>query len=136
MVAPFAPAEPALPRLTTAQYRNVIRDLFGPDLTIPELEPDQRPYSFSIIGASTTTISEHGVDLYSQAAFKLAHAVFADTTRRADTSRVAALPPAPSLPSNVRGAPPPPKPRRPAPDVGVVLHLSPTTPLTPGRYAV
>jgi hypothetical protein len=83
---PFMPSAPALPRLTTAQYKNVIDDLFGPGLEIPELEPDQRPYSFSIIGASTTTVSEHGVDLYSQAAFSIARAVFADaTTRRANT---------------------------------------------------
>jgi Protein of unknown function (DUF1588)/Protein of unknown function (DUF1592)/Protein of unknown function (DUF1595)/Protein of unknown function (DUF1585)/Protein of unknown function (DUF1587) len=81
-VAPFTPSEPALPRLTTAQYQNVIRDLFGPTIQVPELEPDQRPYSFSIIGASTTTVSEHGVDLYSQAAFGIAKAVFADTTLR------------------------------------------------------
>jgi hypothetical protein len=80
--AVFSPSAPALPRLTTAQYRNVIRDLFGPTIQIPELEPDQRPYSFSIIGASTTTVSEHGVDLYSQAAFGIAKAVFADTTLR------------------------------------------------------
>jgi hypothetical protein len=73
---PFAPSAPALPRLTTAQYRNVIGDLFGAGVQVPELEPDQRPYSFSIIGASTTTISEHGVDLYSQAAFGIAKAVF------------------------------------------------------------
>lgn len=80
--APFAPSAPALPRLTTAQYQNVIRDLFGPTLQVPELEPDQRPYSFSIIGASTTTVSEHGVELYSQAAFGIAKAVFSDTALR------------------------------------------------------
>jgi len=80
--APFAPSAPALPRLTTAQYQNVVRDLFGPSIQVPELEPDQRPYSFSIIGASTTTVSEHGVELYSQAAFGIAKAVFADTALR------------------------------------------------------
>jgi hypothetical protein len=78
----FAPSAPALPRLTTAQYKNVIRDLFGPSIAVPELEPDQRLYSFSIIGASTTTLSEHGVELYGQAAFAIAKAVFADTTLR------------------------------------------------------
>ena len=82
MPPPFSPSAPALPRLTTAQYKNVISDLFGPSIQMPELEPDQRPYSFSIIGASTTTISEHGVELYSQAAFDIAKAVFADTTLR------------------------------------------------------
>ena len=80
--APFAPSAPALPRLTIAQYQNVIADLFGPTIQVPELEPDQRPYSFSIIGASTTTVSEHGVELYSQAAFSIAKAVFADTALR------------------------------------------------------
>jgi len=80
--AVFAPSAPALPRLTTAQYQNVIRDLFGPGILVPELEPDQRPYSFSIIGASTSTVSEHGVDLYSQAAFGISKAVFADLTLR------------------------------------------------------
>ncbi len=80
--APFAPSAPALPRLTTAQYQNVVRDLFGPSIQVPELEPDQRPYSFSVIGASTTTVSEHGVDLYSQAAFSIAKAVFANLELR------------------------------------------------------
>ena len=60
----------------------------------------------------------------------------ADTTRR-DTTRRAILPsPATIVAQRGRGVPPPPKPRSPAPDLGVVLHLSPTTPLTPGRYAV
>jgi hypothetical protein len=81
-IPPFAPSEPALPRLTTSQYQNVIRDLFGPSIQVPELEPDQRLYSFSIIGASTTTLSEHGVDLYSQAAFSIAKSVFADQALR------------------------------------------------------
>jgi hypothetical protein len=82
VTVPFAPSAPALPRLTTAQYQNVVRDLFGSSVQVPELEPDQRPYSFSIIGASTTTVSEHGVDLYSQAAFGIAKAVFKDTALR------------------------------------------------------
>jgi Protein of unknown function (DUF1588)/Protein of unknown function (DUF1592)/Protein of unknown function (DUF1595)/Protein of unknown function (DUF1585)/Protein of unknown function (DUF1587) len=82
VLTPFSPSEPALPRLTTAQYQNVVRDLFGPGIQVPELEADQRPYSFSTIGASTTTISEHGVDLYSQAAFGIAKAVFSDATLR------------------------------------------------------
>ena len=37
---------------------------------------------FSVIGASTTTVSEHGVDLYSQARSTIATAVFADTATR------------------------------------------------------
>jgi hypothetical protein len=79
---PFSPSEPALARLTAPQYANVIRDLFGAGLQISELEPDQRPYLFSVIGASTTTLSEHGVDLYGQSALSIAKAVFTDATRR------------------------------------------------------
>jgi hypothetical protein len=101
---------------------------------------DLQPSLFRVVRADSSALVIERVEW--QSAYARAKAAAdsaaraADTTRRADTSRVAALPPAPSLPSNVRGAPPPPKPRRPAPDVGVVLHLSPTTPLTPGRYAV
>jgi hypothetical protein len=82
VIPPFAPAAPAFARLTGAQYANVIRDLFGPQIQIPELEADTRPYLFSVIGASTTTISEHGVDLYTQAAHAIANAAFSDTAGR------------------------------------------------------
>ncbi|HEY4304375.1 MAG TPA: Ig-like domain-containing protein [Gemmatimonadaceae bacterium] len=66
----------------------------------------------------------------------------ADSLRRTDTTRRAAPPPPPPSVATIAGlrqtraAPAPPKPRVPAPDLGVVLHLSPATPLTPGRYAV
>ena len=81
-VAPFQPTEPTLPKLTAAQYANVIRDLLGPGLSIPELEPDQRPYGFSIIGASQSTLSERGTELYLRAAFALAQEAFRDPERR------------------------------------------------------
>ncbi len=80
---PYSPAEPALARLTGAQYANVMRDLLGPAIKIPDLEADTRPYLFSVIGASTTTISEHGVDLYGQAALTIAAKAFGDTAGRA-----------------------------------------------------
>lgn len=82
MVAPFQPTEPALPKLTAAQYANVIHDLLGPGLRIPELEPDQRPYNFSIIGASQATLSERGTELYLRAAFMLAQEAFRDLEQR------------------------------------------------------
>ena len=57
-----------------------------------------------------------------------------DTTRRVDS---AVVPTSAAIAARAqRGVPPAPKPRTPAPDLGVVLHLSPQTPLTPGRYAV
>jgi len=48
-------------RLTEAQYRNVVRDLFGVTLEERELETDTRPYNFSVIGASSSSVSERGV---------------------------------------------------------------------------
>lgn len=62
----------------------------------------------------------------------------ANDTTRTDTSRRAPAQPAAGLPAGLgpRGAPPAPKPRVPAPEVGIVLHLSPSTPLTPGRYVI
>jgi hypothetical protein len=79
---PFTPAEPVLAHLTTAQYENITRDLFGAGLTIPELEPDQRLYNFSSIGAARTTLSGHGIDLYAQAALMIAKEVFSSDRRK------------------------------------------------------
>jgi hypothetical protein len=60
-----------------------------------------------------------------------------DTTRTDTTRRAPAQPPAGLAAAlTPRGAPPPPKPRVPAPETGIVVHLSPSTPLTPGRYAI
>lgn len=59
-----------------------------------------------------------------------------DTTRaRGDTTRarpIIPIPGAPVTPGAKPGAPPPPKPSVPAPPTGVVLLLSPKTPLLPG----
>jgi hypothetical protein len=79
---PFSPAEPVLARLTRPQYENVIRDLFGPGIASHDLEPDSRPYLFSVIGAATNSVSELGVDLYGRAAYDIATTVFADANRR------------------------------------------------------
>ena len=43
---PFGPAEPALARLTGAQYANVMRDLFGPPSRSPISKPTLVPTSF------------------------------------------------------------------------------------------
>jgi hypothetical protein len=61
----------------------------------------------------------------------------ANDTTRTDTTRRVPAQPAGGLPGlTPRGAPPPPKPRVPAPETGIVIHLSPSTPMTPGRYAI
>jgi hypothetical protein len=78
----FAPAEPVLPRLTAAQYRNAIAHLLGPGLPGVPLEPDTNPYLFYNIGAASTFLSELGVQQYEEAADLLSRAVFDDPARR------------------------------------------------------
>jgi hypothetical protein len=66
-------------------------------------------------------------------------AQIADSTRRADSVRAAATPrpatpvtPPAQVPPGARPAPPPPKPSAPPPDRGIVVHLSPSTPVVVG----
>ncbi|MCB9528942.1 MAG: DUF1592 domain-containing protein [Myxococcales bacterium] len=80
---PFEAAPPVMARLTAAQYRNTLTDLFGPGLPVTPVEPDQNPFLFYAIGATTTDVSARGVEQYSDAAFTIAHAVFQDPARRA-----------------------------------------------------
>jgi hypothetical protein len=80
----FVPGPQVLPRLTQTQYRNALRDLLGPDLPSLPLEEDTKPYLFESIGASTTALSEGGVELYERSADAVTHAVFDDATRRAE----------------------------------------------------
>src|SRR5205814_302456 len=79
---PFSPASPILARLTAPQYENVVRDLFGSGVMPHDLEPDARPYLFSVIGAAMNSVSELGVDLYARAAYDISAAAFADAGRR------------------------------------------------------
>jgi hypothetical protein len=62
----------------------------------------------------------------------------ADSARRAaDTSGAAARAPTPTTPiPGARTPPPPPKPKLPAPDKGIILILSPRTPVNPGNYVI
>ncbi|HRI67282.1 MAG TPA: DUF1592 domain-containing protein [Polyangium sp.] len=73
----------ALPRLTAEQYRNSLVELFGAAAPSGPLEGDTKPYLFYNIGASTTTLSELGVQLYEESADGLSHYAFADPARRA-----------------------------------------------------
>lgn len=78
----FTPGPATFPRLTRTQYLNATRDLLGPDLPVPDLEPDQDPHFFLAVGAATTTLSELGAQRYEEAADLLADHVFTDSTRR------------------------------------------------------
>lgn len=48
--ATFSPSPPVMPRLTSSQYRNALRDIFGGVLPTTALEPDTNPYLFYSIG--------------------------------------------------------------------------------------
>lgn len=82
MLPAFAPIAPNLPRLTEAQYRNTLTEVFGEPLPAFELEADTNPHLFFSIGAAQTTISERGVDQYEIAATQIARALFLDVERR------------------------------------------------------
>ncbi len=70
-----APGSPALRRLTLSQYTHAIRDLFAADLYIPQLEPDNDVEGLLSLGASTTSVSAYGVELYETAALTIAEQV-------------------------------------------------------------
>lgn len=80
----FEASEPVLPRLTATQYRNTLVGLFGEGLPRTPVEPDTNPYLFYSIGASTTEVSERGVEQYAEAADLVVTAVFDDAERRAE----------------------------------------------------
>ncbi len=81
-VPPFEPAPAVMARLTAAQHRNALEDIFGPDLPRTEVEQDTNPHLFFSIGATTTTLTERGVEQYGDAALKVAEVVFSDPARR------------------------------------------------------
>ena len=81
--AVFEPAAPVLPRLTESQYRNVLADLFGASIPVAPVEADTNPFLFYSIGATSTTLSELGTELYEKSADAVTHYVFGDPGRRA-----------------------------------------------------
>ncbi len=80
-----AVAVPALaPRLSAAQYRNSVHDLFGEDVVVPPaLEPDTSTSGFVSIGSAQSAISPRGVEQYEEAAFKIAQQALATPEKRA-----------------------------------------------------
>lgn len=79
VVEALSPA--VLGRLTAAQYRNVVTDLFGPDVPDTPLEADTKPYLFTTIGTTTTTVSALGAHRYADSARKIVDWLFADPAR-------------------------------------------------------
>jgi hypothetical protein len=80
---PFEPAAGMLRRLTRAQFRNSVRDVFGVDVDVDELEPDSWNGNFAAIGAASVVTAERGVEQYHAAIEKVAGVVFSDEAKRA-----------------------------------------------------
>ena len=72
----------SVPRLTAAQYRNSIQDIFGEDIiTPPTLEPDIESGGFTAVGTKISTISPRGVELYEEGAYTLSAQLVAEDKR-------------------------------------------------------
>ncbi len=79
----YQAAEAVLPRLTSLQYRSSLHALLSPAVPQTPTEPDTNPYLFDSIGATSTTLSELGVQQYEEAADAASLYVFGDPLRRA-----------------------------------------------------
>lgn len=78
-----APQKGAL-RLSVAQYRSSVRDIFGQDIQVPAaLEPDTSLGGFVSIGSAQSAISPRGVEQYEDAAFKIAAQALGTPAKRA-----------------------------------------------------
>jgi hypothetical protein len=73
--AASVPGPPTLPHLTNAQYRNAVRRLFGAAVVVPELESDNNPDFYAVIGAAREPLSETAVSMYWEAAQSIAEQV-------------------------------------------------------------
>jgi hypothetical protein len=80
---PFEPAAGMLRRLTRPQFRNAVRDVFGVEVNIAELDADTWKEGFATIGASAVVTSERGVEQYNTAIEDAVNTLFADANRRA-----------------------------------------------------
>jgi hypothetical protein len=76
---PDLAAQTGAQRLTTAQYANIVHDVFGDSVAVPtSLEPDAPADGFASLGSSKSSISPHGVEQYEKAAFAIAKQITQD----------------------------------------------------------
>jgi hypothetical protein len=80
---PFQPAAGMLRRLTRTQFRNAVRDVFGVEVDLADLDSDSWNGNFATIGAATVVTAERAVELYHTAIESAVATVFADDARRA-----------------------------------------------------
>jgi hypothetical protein len=71
-----------LRRLTRTQFRNAVRDVFGVEVNIHDLDADSWTGNFASIGAAKVVTSENGVEQYNTAVESAVSTVFADATKR------------------------------------------------------
>jgi hypothetical protein len=84
-ITPFTadPSEGVIRRLTQAQYKNSIRDIFGPDVVVAgAMEPDSAISGLLTVGASQTSISSWGVEQYERLSYKLTEQIFSNESIR------------------------------------------------------
>ncbi|WP_437965669.1 DUF1592 domain-containing protein [Sorangium sp. So ce260] len=68
--------------MTRTQFRNAVRDVFGVEVNLNELDPDSWNGNFATIGATTVVTSERGVEQYHAAIENAVDAVFANSAKR------------------------------------------------------
>jgi hypothetical protein len=78
---PYTPSPGMLRRLTRAQFRNAIRDVFGVEVDVQALEADSWNGEFAAVGASTVVSSQRGVEQYHAAIEQAVDAVFSDPVK-------------------------------------------------------
>jgi hypothetical protein len=78
---PFQPAGGMLRRLTRAQFRNAVRDIFGVEVDVTKLDSDIG--QFAAIGAAAVETSPRGVEQYQTAIEEAVNAVWTDDAKRA-----------------------------------------------------
>ncbi len=77
----LTPTPAAMVRLTSEQYRNALRDVFGAGVTLrKDIERDETSALFLSMGASTVATSPYGVEQYKDAALDVADQVFAQAS--------------------------------------------------------
>ena len=80
----YDPPAPTLRRLTQAQFKNAIADVFGSDVVVAgTLEPDTAIEDFFSVGAGETSISSRGVSQYESIAYDVASQVLKSDAHRA-----------------------------------------------------
>ena len=84
----FQPPAGMLRRLTRAQFRNAVRDVFGVEVNIADLDADSWNGNFAVIGAATVVTSERGVEQYQTAIETAVNAVFADADQASPVHRL------------------------------------------------